>query len=68
MNKIRNITIKNNSNRSGGDDGHWPALARGGLNRGDRQHNTLEGEQKWSELLHVAEKHLKSTQKTRKNR
>ena len=54
-NKTRNTTIKN-SNQSGGDDGHWLALAR---SKGDGRHNTLVGEQKWLGLLHMAKKHLK---------
>jgi hypothetical protein len=63
-NKTRKITIKN-SNRSGGDDGHWPALARSG---GDGWHNTLVGGQNWLEL-YMAEKHLKKTQRKQwKNR
>jgi hypothetical protein len=41
--KTRNITIKNNIVRSGGDDGHWPALACGGVEGGDGRHSTLEG-------------------------
>ena len=65
-NKTRSTTIKNNNDQSGGDDGHWQALARGGADGGDRRHNTLEGERKWLELLHMAEKHIKNTKKTRK--
>jgi hypothetical protein len=53
--KTRNTTIKN-SNRSGGDDWHWPVLAHFG---GDGRHSTLAGGRNWMELLHMAEKHLK---------
>ena len=52
------MTIKN-SNWSEGDNGHWPTLARGGADGGNGRHNTLEGGQKWPELLHMAKKHLK---------
>jgi hypothetical protein len=38
----RNTTIKNNSDRSGGNDGHGPALVCGGANRGDGRHSTLK--------------------------
>jgi hypothetical protein len=65
INKTRNTTIKNSSNQRGRDDGHWPTLARGGAGRGDGHHSTLEGKRKWPELLHMAEKHLKNTKKTR---
>jgi hypothetical protein len=64
-NKTRNTTIKNSSNRRGGDDGPWPVLARDGAGKGDEQHNTLEGKQKWPELLHMAEKHIKNIKKTK---
>jgi hypothetical protein len=64
-NKTRNTTIKNRSDQSGGNDGHWLALACGGANGRDGQHNTLEGIRKWPELLHMAGKTLKITKKTR---
>jgi hypothetical protein len=35
INKSRNISIKNNSNQSEEDDGHWLALAWGGVDGGD---------------------------------
>jgi hypothetical protein len=41
INKTRNITIKNNSDQSGEDDGHWLVLAWGGADEGDGRHNTL---------------------------
>ena len=54
----KNTTIKNNNDQSGGDDGHYPALARGGADEGDGRHSTLEVGWKWPELFHMAEKHL----------
>jgi hypothetical protein len=57
-NKTRNATIKNNSDRTERDDGHWPTFAHGGANGGDGRHNTLEGGQKWPKLLHMTEKHV----------
>jgi hypothetical protein len=38
-------------------------LARGGADKGDGRHSTLEDGQKWPWLLHMAEKHLKKTQR-----
>jgi hypothetical protein len=64
-NKIKNITIKYNNDRSGGDDEHWLMLACGEADGGDEWYNTLEGKRKWSELLHMAEKYLKDIKKTR---
>jgi hypothetical protein len=64
-NKIKNTTIKNSCDQSGGDDCHWSVLARGRADRGDGRHNTFESGQKWLELLHMAEKHLKNTKKIR---
>ena len=58
-NKTRNTTIKN-SNRSGGDDGHWPALAHFG---GDGRHSTLAGGWNWLKLLHMAQKKKKKKEK-----
>jgi hypothetical protein len=43
INKTKNKTIKNSSDQSGEDDGHWPALTHGGADGGDEWHNTLEG-------------------------
>jgi hypothetical protein len=40
-------------------------LARGGADGGDGQHITLEGGQKWPELLHMAKKHQRNRKKTR---
>ena len=45
-NKTKNITIKSSSDRSRGDDGHWPALAYGGADRGNGLYSTLKGRQK----------------------
>jgi hypothetical protein len=64
-NKTRNTTIKNSNKSDGGDDGYtgqrWHVVER----TEEMGHNTLEGGRKWPELLHMAEKHLKNTKKTR---
>jgi hypothetical protein len=65
INKMKNIIIKNSSDRSGGDNGHWSTLARGEVDGGDRQHNTFESGRKWPKLLHMAKKYLKHTKKIR---
>jgi hypothetical protein len=38
----RNTIIKNNSDRSGGNDGRGPTLVCGGADRGDGRHSTLK--------------------------
>jgi hypothetical protein len=58
INKIRNITIEKGSDQCRREDGHWPSLARGGVDRGNGRHNTFEGGRMWPELLHMAKKHI----------
>jgi hypothetical protein len=53
-NKTKNTIIKNNSNQSGRNDGHWLALTRCRANEVDGRHSILEGGQKWPEIGVVA--------------
>jgi hypothetical protein len=57
QNKQTTSTIIKNSNLSGRDNEHWPALACFGR---DGRYSTLAGRQNWLELLHIAKKHLKN--------